>query len=225
MAINPGVQEGLEKTERERSYRVVKSKLEILQKQFKIKILESLGAGVACTFIPPACIAIASAFTGVTPVMAISPFLAGAGFGTAVAVAGITTAVLTDKKDIRKLKQEELRYNPKERERADKELEEEVTKNLEYQEIKEQNNEFLNLNEKNIEKSMEDRRAQTTAKINATSNLNQPEEKFDPKAVVKTEKVDEEKLAEEKRKEALMAILSAGPTFEDNENERNGKSR
>lgn len=246
MAIDPKVQGGLEKTERERNYRNSKEKLVRLKKQRSRKILTSLGTGAVSAFIPPACIALASVATGATPVMAISPLLAGAGFGTAVATAGIVATVLTDGKEITKLKREVLKYDPEERKLADEELEKEITKDPEYKRIKEENDKFLANKHDSIKTNIEQR------KINS---LNQPKEKFDPNEKTTENKLGNnetevlnmfnqmtsskkfleeqkreaeemrEKLLEEERKKALMDVLKAGPTDENMNNNREGKSR
>ena len=208
------VNEDFTTTENEKEYKKVTNRLKQLIKDRNKRVFLSFVAGISCAAIPPIGFAILSSVTGITPMMSLSPLAVGAGFGAAVTVAGVTSTILFDGREIRELKRKSLELDPDKKLEEEKELEEKVFENnSEFEKIKEENNKFLIFKKEELEKSLKEQ------------NLEQPKNTFNPKNEVDKDKTLEEKTPEEIKRERIMEILSEGHVSSTTNEEEKGKQR
>ena len=208
------VNEDFTTTENEKEYKKVTNRLKQLIKDRNKRVFLSFVAGISCASIPPIGFAILSSVTSITPMMSLSPLAVGAGFGAAVTVAGVTSTILFDGREIRELKRKSLELDPDKKLEKEKELEETVfKKNSEFEKIKEENNEFLSSEKEELEKSLKGQK------------LEQPKNTFNPKNEADKDKTLKEKTPEEIKRERIMEILSEGPVSSTTNEEEKGKQR
>lgn len=205
------VNEDFTTTENEKEYKKVTNRLKQLIKDRNKRVFLSFVAGISCAAIPPIGFAILSSVTGITPMMSLSPLAVGAGFGAAVTVAGVTSTILFDGREIRELKRKSLELDPDKKLEKEKELEEKVFENNpEFKKIKEENNEFLNSKKEELEKYG----------VLKEQKLEQPKNTFNPKN--EADKTLKEKTPERER---IMKFSSEGPVSSTTNEEEKGKQR